>query len=68
MRQAGNGAVVVTASTGIGRATVPTLSQGRYHVFAEVRKASDGAALSELGGGGEARNAKVRQWRGYSGW
>jgi NAD(P)-dependent dehydrogenase (short-subunit alcohol dehydrogenase family) len=63
------GFVVTGASTGIGRATALTLSRAGYHVFAEVRKASDGAALSELGGGGrEARNGKVRQWRWSSGW
>lgn len=49
MQRPGKGAVVVTgASTGIGRATAVTLADAGYHVFAGVRKESDGAALTQL--------------------
>jgi len=53
MRQPGEGAVVVVtgASTGIGRATAVTLADAGYHVFAGVRKESDGEALTELSRG-----------------
>jgi len=42
---------VTGASTGIGRATAVTLADAGYHVFAGVRKESDGAALSALSRG-----------------
>ena len=45
---AGGGVVITGASSGIGKACALYLDQRGYRVFAGVRKASDGEALTKV--------------------